>query len=136
MTIKDRVGQQFEHDGMLGGKGTALSYMFFQGQADPAMLFADIVVEPGAYAGHHRHQGHDCILYVVSGTADHFQEGDRRTLKPGDAVLLKSGDAHAVRNAGDEDLRVLEFAAVLGGELDLATDVIPSPLPDAISDWV
>ena len=59
MTIKDRVGQQHEVQGMLGGKGKALSYSFFEAWIDPAMLLADIVLEPRAYAGYHRHQGHE-----------------------------------------------------------------------------
>ena len=132
MTVKDRVGQQHESQGMLGGKGKTLSYVFFREQIDPAMLFADMVFEPGAYAGYHRHLGHESILYVVSGTADHFQEGDRCTLEPGDTILLKSGQAHAVRNAGDEDLRLLEFVAGLGGELGSAEKL---PLPQEIADW-
>ena len=135
MTIKDRVGQRQEFQDALGGKGKVLNYSFFHGQIDPAMLFVDNVLQPGAYAGYHGHQGHECILYVVSGTADHFQEGDRCTLEAGDAILLKPGQAHAVKNTGDEDLRVLEFLVVPGGGLDLGSAITPSPLPEAISDW-
>jgi len=135
MTILDRVGQQQEHEDILGGKGRSLTYVFFEGQTNPAMFFADIVTEPGAYAGYHRHERHDTILYVLSGMAEHYQDGERCALKPGDAVLVKSGHAHAIKNIGDEDLRIIEFGAVPAEEglpRSLGTRL---PLPEELSDW-
>ena len=132
MTIKDRVGQQREWPNLAGGKGMALFYLFFRGQLDPAATFGDIVFEPGAYAGYHRHEGHESILYVLAGRAENYQDGERCILEPGDALLTKSGQAHAVRNIGDGDLRLLEFNAAVAGEKRSGTLL---PLPEEISDW-
>jgi len=135
MTIKDRVGQQQEGQDMVGGKGGYQLYWFFQGETDPSISFINILFQPGAYAGYHRHERHDTILYVLSGVAEHYQEGDLTTLNPGDAVLVRSGNAHAVKNIGDEDLRIIEFFAALTSE-DLPSSPVASlPLPEAISDW-
>jgi quercetin dioxygenase-like cupin family protein len=135
MTIIDRVGQQQEIEGLLEGKGECLLYVFFREENAPTMFFGDMAFEPGAYAGYHRHEMHDTILYVLSGTAEHYQEGERRTLKPGDAVLIKSGHPHACRNIGDEDLKIIEFAAILAGERPPGPGGMPLPLPADIADW-
>ena len=135
MTIKDRVGQRQEGQDMLDGKGKYLLYWFFEGQIDPAMSFIDIVLAPDAYAGYHQHERHDSILYLLSGTVEHYQDGERRTLKPGDAVLVKSGHAHAVKNVGAEDSRVIEFFVVPTSEPLPSSLTTRLPLPEDISDW-
>lgn len=137
MTIKDRVGQQQVFRDGLGGKGRGLAYSFFRGQVDPSMSFAEYVSEPGTYAGYHRHDGSGSIMYILSGKAEHFQEGERCILEAGDAILVKSGQAHAIRNVGDEDCRLLEFlyVEVREGDLDPGSTLTVLPLPEAISDW-
>ena len=114
MTILDRRGEYVEMPNMHGGKGMILAYSFFQGQMDPSMMFFELVVKPGAYAGHHRHQGNAEIIYVLSGTAENFQDGKSSILKPGDAILVKPGQAHVAKNIGDEDLVILGFVAAPG----------------------
>lgn len=131
MTIKDTLGQRTQKLNMHDGRGETQVYGFFQGQVDSSMGFWDLVVKPGAYVGYHRHDGSAEILYVASGEAENFQKGERCTLRPGDAILVKSGQAHALRNIGDEDLRFLGFLAVPGGE----SAVSNLPLPEAISGW-
>ena len=73
---------------MHDGKGKTLAYAFFQGKIDSSMMFFDLVLEPGAYAGYHRHEGNEEILYIVSGKAENFQDGNRCILGPGDAILV------------------------------------------------
>lgn len=132
MEFTDRVGKQKQWPNLAGGRGMARFYRFFEGQADPATMFGDIVLEPGAYAGYHRHEGHQSILYVLSGRAECYQEGERCILEPGEAILSKPGQAHAVRNIGDGGLRLLEFNAAVGGK---NRDHSLLPLPEALSDW-
>jgi quercetin dioxygenase-like cupin family protein len=132
MAFSDSVGQQREWPTLAGGKGMALFYEFFEDQLDPAAAFIDIVFEPGAYAGYHRHEGHDSVLYVLSGKAENYQEGERYIVEAGAAMLTKSGQAHAVRNVGDGDLHLLEFNAAVGGQERSGTLL---PLPEEISDW-
>jgi quercetin dioxygenase-like cupin family protein len=137
MTIRDRVGQQQVFEDALGGNGKGLAYAFFQGQIGHAVSFAEYVSQPGSYAGYHRHKGSRSIMYVLSGKAEHFQEGERCTLEAGEAILVTSGQAHAIRNVGDEDCRLLEFfyLEVPGDDHDLGSTLTPLPLPEAPSDW-
>ena len=132
MATTDRVGKQRELPNLAGGKGMALFYGFFEDQLEPGTMLGDIVIEPGAYAGYHRHEGHQSILYVLSGRAECYQGSERFILGPGDAVLSKPGQAHAIRNIGDEDLRLLEFNAAVAGK---KRDHTLLPLPEAIADW-
>ena len=106
MTIKDKVGKRETVREMHDGKGEALVYGFFA-ENDPSIGFFELIFKPGAYAGYHRHHGSDEILLVISGKAENFQDGSRCILDPGHALLTKSGQAHAIRNAGDEDLKIL-----------------------------
>ena len=131
---KESPTEYMEIPDILGGKGTARAYVYFAAKADAGTSFVEIVLEPGAYAGYHQHVGHDSILYTVSGKAENYQDGKRETLLPGDAVLVRSGQAHAVKNVGDEHLKVVEFCAVPGGKIDDA-DVKPLGLPAELSDW-
>jgi len=130
MTIKDKVGKREIVQVMHDGRGEALVYRFFA-ENDPSIGFFELVFRPGAYAGYHRHEGSEEILLVVSGKAENFQDGNRCILDPGDAILIKSGQAHAIRNAGDEDLKILGFFA----PLKALASVENLPLPDEISDW-
>jgi uncharacterized cupin superfamily protein len=133
MTIRDRWGTGRDVQGMHRGKGTIHAYSYFHGMIDAPVHLYDLVVEPLDYVGYHQHEGNQEILYILSGKAEHFQDGDRCLLGPGDAVLVKSGQSHAIRNPGDEDLRYLVvFAAVTEGERGSVQNL---PLPDGISDW-
>ena len=132
MTLKDRLVKREERQGMHDGKGSALGYRYFAEEGDPSIRFFDLVFRPGAYAGHHRHEGNEEILYIVSGKAENFQDGERCVLKPGEAILIKSGQSHAIKNVGDEDLRLMGFVAAPQGE---GGSVKNLPLPAEISDW-
>ena len=130
MIIKDNVGKREIAYGAHDGRGESLWYRFFA-ENDPSIGFFELVFKLGTYAGYHRHEGSEEILLVVSGKAENFQDGNRCILDPGDAILTKSGQAHAVRNAGDEDLKILGFFA----PLEALASVENLPLPDEISDW-
>ena len=129
MTIKDKVGKYEVIEGMDDGRGEALVYWFFE-KSPPSFHFLEALLRPGAYVGYHLHKGNEEIIYVVSGKAENYQDGGRCILEAGDAILTKSGQAHAVRNIGDEDLKVLISAAPREG-----VSVENLPLPDEISDW-
>ena len=133
MATKQRVVEREGRQGMHDGRGQVLGYEFFTGETKGLMRFADLVIEPGAYVGYHRHEGNLEILYVLSGRAEHVLDGDRCTLEPGDAVLIQSGHAHAIRNTGDEGFRyLLVFAAIPTGEWGSVENL---PLPEGVSDW-
>ena len=136
MTIKDRFTPQLEGQDMLGGKGKWVARMLFQGEIAPTKACAHMILEPGTYAGYHQHHTQDSILYILSGTAEHYQDGERCILESGDAVLVKSGHPHAAKNIGDTELEVLEFLADPIGENPSGSSVTCLPLPDVLADWV
>jgi quercetin dioxygenase-like cupin family protein len=132
MATIDRLGERTEMPNMHDGNGMTLAYSFFDGDIDKSTMFFDLVVKPRTYVGYHRHTGNEEILYIVSGKAENFQHGSRQVLEAGDAILIKSGESHAIRNVGAEDLRVLGFVATPGDGIGAVENL---PFPEAISDW-
>ena len=65
---------------------------------------------PGGFHDFHDHPRMEEILYVLSGTAEQWVEGERRILTTGDVVHIPEGIAHATFTAGED---TLEFLAVL-----------------------
>ena len=132
MTLKDELGTCRDVR-MHRGKGLIHAYSYFHEKIDAPVNLWDLVIEPADYVGYHQHDGNLEILYILSGTAEHFQNGERCLLGPGHAVLVKSGQAHAIRNPGDEDLRYLVvFTAVSDAERGSVENL---PLPEELSDW-
>jgi mannose-6-phosphate isomerase-like protein (cupin superfamily) len=70
---------------------------------------AQMTLAPGETEGgpDNRHRGADQWLYVVSGTGVAVVEGERVELREGTLVLIKRGERHEVRNAGETLLRTL-----------------------------
>ena len=133
MAGAERVGERRELPNLHDGKGTASAYGFFEGVIRPSMMFFNIMVKPGTYLGHHRHIGNDEILYILSGMCESFQDGLVSVVQAGVAILVKSGQSHAMRVIGDEDMEFLGFVAAPGEEIGTFENL---PIPDAIADWV
>ena len=130
--ITDKLGEELELLDVHGGKGMILAYPFFGGEIAQSMTFFSLAFEPGVYFGYHLHEKHEEVVYILSGTVEAFEEGERRNLVPGDAILLKPGKAHAFRAVGDEPVKVVGFVAMPAEEQPVATTM---PLPSALSDW-
>lgn len=56
-----------------------------------------------------RHPGSDQWLYVASGEGYATIEGQAHLLRPGTLLLIERGEAHEIRNEGDEPLKTLNF---------------------------
>jgi len=130
--ITDKLGEQMEVRDAHGSKGTVLGYFFFGEEMARSTNFYHAAFEPGVYFGYHLHEKHEEVVYILSGTVEAFEEGERRNLVPGDAILLKPGKAHAFRAVGDEPVKVVGFVAMPAEEQPVATTM---PLPSALSDW-
>lgn len=129
MAAIDRVGERSEVLNLHEGKGKGLAYIFFSEQLNSSLLFFDLELEPGAYAGHHRHSDNVEIVYILSGKAENYQDGKRQVLEAGDAILTRTGESHAIKNIGDEVLHVLGFGAGDIGAIDNL------PIPELLADW-
>lgn len=97
------------------------------------------VVEHTLAPGHlgaprHRHTHEDALSLVWSGTMTYLEDGDARTVGPGEVVVKPRGHWHAFWNAGDETLRFYELLAP-GAFANYFADVAPfvarGEFPDA-----
>lgn len=74
---------------------------------------AVMVLSPGDSEGgpDNRHEGSDQWLYVVSGEGKAIVDGKEVDLSEGSLLLIEAGEAHEIRNTGDEPLQTLNFYA-------------------------
>lgn len=78
---------------------------------DAATLCLGVVeIDPGQHSPLHRHNCEE-LYYVIDGTGEVEQEGERFPIHTGDAVLNRVNIDHRVFNTGDVTLRL----AVVGG---------------------
>jgi quercetin dioxygenase-like cupin family protein len=61
--------------------------------------------------GFHYHADQEELIYVVSGTVEHWIEQEKRILGSGDSVFMPPGVVHATFNIATEDAKVV---AILG----------------------
>ena len=74
-----------------------------------ALRFIDMtVIEPGADIGLHAHELDNEELYIIlSGKGWMTLDGRTFEVAPGHVVLNRPGGAHALKNIGEEALRIL-----------------------------
>ncbi len=92
-----------EQPGPHQGEGTTTSYPFFADATGFDIVFRKRALHPGATIGAHLNDK-DEIYYVLSGRGELTLNGDVREVGPGDAILTRSGDRHALRQRGEDDL--------------------------------
>lgn len=70
---------------------------------------AVMVLPPGESTGgpQNRHRRSDQWLYVASGEGSATIDGQLHVLRPGTLLLIERGEAHEIRNNGDEPLQTL-----------------------------
>ena len=77
---------------------------------DSEKYFCDLYcLRPGQDQRVHSHSESDKIYVVVRGSGLFHVGGEERELKSGQAVIARPGEAHGVRNAGEQDLVLLVF---------------------------
>ncbi|NPV81853.1 MAG: cupin domain-containing protein [Firmicutes bacterium] len=107
-----RTAQEMEREireKMRGGTGLVeIRHIFREDQlTGKARLFAHLHLPPGASIGFHRHEGEEEIFYILSGHGIVDDNGTRREVAPGDAVLTGGGAGHAIEASGDEPLEMV-----------------------------
>lgn len=85
------------------GEGRTTAYPFFADATGFDLVFRKRALHPGASIGAHVNDK-DEIYYVLSGRGELVLNGVAREVGPGDAILTRSGDSHALRQLGDGDL--------------------------------
>lgn len=72
---------------------------------------AEMTIATGASEGgpDNRHAGADQWLYVVYGRGEATIEGRQLPLEAGTLLVIERGEAHEIRNTGDQPLQTLNF---------------------------
>jgi mannose-6-phosphate isomerase-like protein (cupin superfamily) len=63
-----------------------------------------MTIPPGQEIGEEVHEHNDQILSFVSGVAEAVVDGERKTVEPGDLVVVPAGTRHNFVNAGPNPL--------------------------------
>lgn len=96
-------------ENMRGGTGTVTINHYLKPEELTARtrLCAEMIVPPGASVGLHQHDNEDEIYIVTAGSGIISESDSEQRVETGDAILTGNGAAHAVRNDGDVDLRII-----------------------------
>ena len=90
------------------GLGTTTAYPFFEQAEGFDLVFRKRALHPGATIGAHVNDK-DEIYYVLSGKGELTLQDVTRAVGPGDAILTRNGDRHALKQVGTEDLVIFIF---------------------------
>jgi quercetin dioxygenase-like cupin family protein len=91
--------------------GERATYLETSRETAGARTVAQIDVKPGGGVPVHRHADHDERIEVLSGRLEVTSNGARRTLGPGEVVVIERGTTHEWRNASSE--QDLSFRATM-----------------------
>ena len=61
-------------------------------------------LDSGASVGYHKHDGTEEVYFIMSGKGLYTEEGEERTVSPGDIFLCRLGRSHGILNTGNEKL--------------------------------
>jgi len=92
--------------GTHNGGGQTIGYSFFSKVPNLKLIFRKRALHPGSGIGLHT-QTEDEIYYVLSGTGTMTLDGNSVDIKPGMAVLTRTGSSHSLKQTGSEDLVIL-----------------------------
>jgi mannose-6-phosphate isomerase-like protein (cupin superfamily) len=68
---------------------------------------AEATLEPDEATQRHYHRVAEEIYFVLKGSGRMEVDGDAKTIRPGDAVLIPAGAWHMLENNGNSELRFL-----------------------------
>lgn len=100
MTIDFNHLEEVKIDGFKGGKGELCMRSF----ADEKCRIMHGVLRPGASSGLHCHSENSEILYVLSGIATFYCDGEQKIVCQGQVHYCPMGHSHYMENNETEDL--------------------------------
>lgn len=97
-----------------GGNGELQITHFLEVEKDEfstkGRLFAKNVLKPGASIGLHEHVGDFETYVILSGEGLVNDNGEQKSVQPGDVIITRHGEQHSIENTGSIDL---EFIALI-----------------------
>lgn len=88
--------------GLAGGEGPgAIKYLVDRCDLPrKAGLLAEVVLEPGATVGYHKHEGEGELYYITAGEGDYTEDGATTRVTAGMATYVYDGHSHGLKNTG------------------------------------
>jgi mannose-6-phosphate isomerase-like protein (cupin superfamily) len=71
------------------------------------MSIADIIVPPGVEIRRHHHKVIEEVYYITAGEGIMYLNGATKHVGVGDAIVIRPGDIHSIRNPTKSDLRMI-----------------------------
>jgi len=99
--IKNSLEMEREiKENLRGGNGSVELIHIFKKEElkGNARLCARIVLQPGCSIGIHEHANEEEIYYILSGKALVNDNGNIKTVLPGDSVITGGGNYHSIEN--------------------------------------
>ncbi len=91
-----------------GGASVPYTRILGQGELSSDFRWLDLcIVKPEAEISFHGHRIDDEIYFILQGHGVQRVNDQEATVGPGDAILLRCGGSHGLRNESDEELHVL-----------------------------
>ena len=96
-------------DRLKEGVGTTTVINFFDDVdfAGKGRLYGISIIGPKGSIGEHYHIGDQEAYYILEGIGEYNDNGEIYTVEPGDFLICRDGDMHALKNIGDIDLRYI-----------------------------
>lgn len=95
-----------EEPGTHNGGGQTIGYTFFNNVPGYKTAFKKRTLKPGSSIGYHL-QTEDEVYYIIEGKGEMKINGNIIPVKPGDAVLTRTGSSHSITPAKDNDLTII-----------------------------
>lgn len=91
---------------MFGGPGLLHARKILEANefAEKGRLFNHCVLHPGEGIGSHQHKNEFEVYYILQGTGIYNDNGTETDVAAGDVTVCQSGESHALKNTGTEDL--------------------------------
>ncbi|HOJ76747.1 MAG TPA: cupin domain-containing protein, partial [Bacillota bacterium] len=91
---------------MRGGDGIIKIKNLFKAEElrGKTRLIAEVTIPVGGSIGYHIHENEEEIYYFISGNGEVDDNGVRKQVSAGDAMLTGEGKGHAVYNTGNTPL--------------------------------
>ena len=86
------------------GVGPKLGQRIVLELKDKVGMFAEITLKPGCSLGYHVHSDNAEAYYILSGEGEYDDNGEIRTVKPGDVTYTSDGKGHSLENKSQNDL--------------------------------
>ncbi|MDR1066566.1 MAG: cupin domain-containing protein [Clostridiales bacterium] len=87
-------------------EGVFMKHFYGKDDTDGRLSNVEIHIVPGFQISSHKHDDSSEFFYVVSGTGEYMDNGKKTPIKSGDAFKAPAGVVHAIKNIGDETLRL------------------------------